>query len=68
MSGARLARPKGQLWAHLVITGESYTGLGTSLGEGHPANSQYFHPSVWLPCYPHNTYIIQIVHDMVPRE
>jgi hypothetical protein len=49
ISGVRLARPKGQLWAHPVVTGESCTRLRTSLGEGHPADSPHFRPSVWLP-------------------
>jgi hypothetical protein len=67
MSGARLARPKGQLWAHPIVTGESCTGLGTSLGEGHLAGSPHFFPSVWLPYNLHNTNMIRIVYDMVPQ-
>jgi len=68
MSGARLARPKGQLWAYPVVTRESCTGLKTFLGEGHSADSLHFCHSVCLPCYPYNTYMIRIVYDMVPWE
>jgi hypothetical protein len=48
--GARLACP----FAHHVITGESRTGLGTSLGEGHPAGSTHLRVTI-LRCVCHAT-------------
>jgi len=34
-----LSCPKEAIWAHLVVTNESFTGMEASLGEGHPADS-----------------------------
>jgi hypothetical protein len=70
MSDTCLACPKRPIWAHPIVTTESFTGMGASLGEGRPTDSPHLRVSVIrCGCHAiHITYMIWIVRNItVPQ-